>query len=271
MPELPEVETTKRGILPHLKETRIQAVIIRNYSLRWPVQTDLAEILHHQQIHDVRRRAKYLLLDLDSGTLLIHLGMSGSLRILTADIAPEKHDHIDWLLDNGKVMRFKDPRRFGSVQFCQSDIQLHPLFASLGPEPLENEFSDDYFSNSCKGRKRSIKQHIMDHHIVVGVGNIYACEALFLSGIHPKTVTGKLSRKRLKILTEYIVKVLKRAIDNGGTTLKDFSKADGKPGYFAQQLNVYGRTNEPCPVCKTPIKKITQGQRSTFYCPRCQK
>jgi len=271
MPELPEVETTRRGIVDYIKGASIKNVVIRNHSLRWPVDKKLPQTLKHLTIRDVQRRAKYILILFDSGTLMIHLGMSGSLRITNNTTPVEKHDHIDIRFNNKHILRYRDPRRFGSVIWCSEDINSHPLLESLGPEPLQKNFSDAYFKKSCFQRKRSIKQHIMDSHIVVGVGNIYACEALFMSKISPTSQTGKLSEKRLERLKESIVEVLSSAIEQGGTTLKDFAQANGEPGYFQQKLFVYGREDKPCFHCQKPIKKIVQGQRSTFYCPGCQK
>ena len=270
MPELPEVETTCRGIRPHLVNQTIRKVIVRNRQLRWPVTNKLITEACGARINVVERRAKYLMIRTGSGSIIIHLGMSGSLRITTIDQAAEKHDHIDIILDNNKVMRFRDPRRFGSVFWTCKEPLLHKRLIDLGPEPLENNFNSATMKNLAQGRKQSIKAFIMNSHIVVGVGNIYACEALFLSGIHPKTATGKLSAQRWQKLIDAIRQVLTRAIEQGGTTLRDFSGSDGQPGYFAQSLNVYGRENEPCLRCQTSIRRITQGQRSTFYCTHCQ-
>ena len=266
MPELPEVETTRRGLAPHLLGAGIVSVAIRNDRLRWPIPGDMP--LQGQTIQSLDRRAKYLLLKCNAGTLILHLGMSGSLRILPLDVPPEKHDHFDLLLDNGKMMRLRDPRRFGAVLWHEGDIESHPLFSKLGPEPLES-FGADHLYRAIKNRKVAIKQLIMDSQVVVGVGNIYASEALFLAGIRPQ-------RRNLGLagcarLAESIKTTLKAAIDAGGSTLRDFVNASGNPGYFQQQHWVYGRSGEPCMRCGTPIRQIRQGQRSSFYCPNCQK
>jgi len=271
VPELPEVETTKRGIEPHIQNQTVNKVIIRNGKLRWPVPNNLPQLLENQQVVEVTRRAKYLLIAFPRGTLLLHLGMSGSLRIVAADQPALFHDHIDIVFNNGKCLRFRDPRRFGCCLWTDTDINTHKLICNLGPEPLTDEFNAHYLKQTCQQRKRSIKQHIMDNHVVVGVGNIYANEALFSSGISPKRAAGRISFERLEILTETIKMVLREAIEQGGTTLKDFANVDGNPGYFAQQLHVYGLAGEPCQKCKSLIRKITQGQRSSFYCPQCQR
>lgn len=271
MPELPEVETTKRGIEPYLKNTTVRSIIIRNPNLRWKVDPELANILKNQKINGIYRRAKYLLITFDKGTLIMHLGMSGSLRVVTKNIAVEKHDHVDICLNNDHIIRFRDPRRFGSVLWTEESIENHRLLNKLGPEPLENDFHGDYLFATTRGRKRAIKQHIMDNHIVVGVGNIYASESLFKAGIHPQASCHTLSKHKLELLSRAIKNILGAAIEQGGTTLKDFSNANGKPGYFAQQLYVYGRKNEPCLICATTIKQITQGQRSSYFCTKCQK
>ncbi len=268
MPELPEVETTRRGIQPFTEKVKIRAVVVRNPRLRWPVSEELST-LSMELVHSVERRAKYLLLHLTDGDIIIHLGMSGSLRVVEESCAIGKHDHVDLLMDNGKIIRYNDPRRFGSILWT-SDWKLHPLFLKLGPEPLDEEFNGDYLSKRREGRKVNIKQFIMDSHNVVGVGNIYANEALFLSAIHPKRPANKISIKRLEQLSNNIKKILTEAISQGGTTLKDFVGGDGKPGYFQQKLTVYGRAGLPCINCKTTLKEIRLGQRSTVYCPKCQ-
>jgi len=271
VPELPEVETTKRGIEPHIKNQSVTKVIVRNGKLRWPVPENLDKLLVKHKVLEVSRRAKYLLIKFSHGTLILHLGMSGSLRIVSAKEPALFHDHIDIVFGNGQCLRFRDPRRFGSCLWCDEEILKHKLLIKLGPEPLTEDFNANQLHKTCSNRTRSIKQHIMDNHVVVGVGNIYANEALFTAGINPKRAAGKISLKRLSLLTKTIKVVLKEAIEQGGTTLKDFANVDGNPGYFAQKLNVYGLAGKPCQKCKTTINKITQGQRSSFYCPQCQR
>lgn len=271
MPELPEVETTLRGIAPHLDQHRVTGVVIRNAKLRWPIPEELPKLLHGQVVRGLQRRAKYLLIAFDHGTLILHLGMSGSLRIQPAGTPAEKHDHFDLVLDNGQLMRLRDPRRFGAVLWHTGDIAQHPLLAALGPEPLELEFDGGYLHRATRSRGIAIKLAIMDSHLVVGVGNIYANEALFRAGIRPQLAANKLSLPRCNRLAQNIREVLLEAIRQGGSTLRDFVHSDGSSGYFQQSYFVYGRTGEPCRVCNTPIKQIRQGQRSTFYCPQCQK
>lgn len=271
MPELPEVETTRRGIEPHLVGQILRRAIVRNRRLRWPVPRDLNAQIHDQEIKAVERRGKYLLLRLSSGSLILHLGMSGSLRILDCTVPPDRHDHVDFVLGNGRCLRLRDPRRFGAVLFTRRDPLQHKLLRELGPEPLEPGFDGNYLFTKSRGRKIAVKLFIMDSKVVTGVGNIYANEALFRAGIHPCRAAGRISRQRYARLAAAIKQVLRDAIRAGGTTLRDFIAEDGQPGYFAQQLNVYGRGGEPCPVCGTPIKHITLGQRATCYCPRCQR
>lgn len=282
MPELPEVETTKAGIAPHIQDQKIRKLDVRQAKLRWPIPADLAGLVKNQTVLAVRRRAKYLLIDIGSastatksetlkGTIIIHLGMSGSLRVIEGKVPPpEKHEHFDICLSNKITLRFTDPRRFGACVWQAADADSN-LLDHLGPEPLSDDFNNDYIFNRSRKRTSAIKTFIMDQKIVVGVGNIYASESLFLSGISPKKAAGKVSKQKYTELTHAIKQVLEKAIADGGTTLKDFVGSDGKPGYFAQQLRVYGRAGEPCITCDTPIKQITQGQRSTFYCPKCQK
>ncbi len=271
MPELPEVETTRRGIAPHLLDRRIDKVVIRNPNLRWPIPPSLTRRLRGLHIHTIDRRAKYLLLDVGKGTLILHLGMSGSLRLTEHGAPYKKHDHFILELDSGMSLRLHDPRRFGAVLWHTGAIDEHPLLAELGPEPLQDEFDSEYLWHSCRGRKTAIKQHVMNSKVVVGVGNIYANEALFMAGIHPKRAAGRISRQRIDQLATSIKAVLASAIEQGGTTLRDFVHADGEPGYFSQELLVYAKTGEPCYHCRAPIRQIVIGQRSTFYCSHCQR
>jgi formamidopyrimidine-DNA glycosylase len=270
MPELPEVETTKRGIAPHIEGKRVSRVQVRQGKLRWPVSPEIEQQLPGLIIHRVKRRAKYLLLETDQGTLIIHLGMSGSLRIVDAAVEPEKHEHIDIVLDDNRCLRYKDPRRFGCFLWSAGAIEEHKLIHHLGPEPLSDVFTIDDFYPKARNKKTPIKSFIMDGKVVVGVGNIYASEALFRSGIHPNRPATDISKARMTHLVSDIKTILSQAIEQGGTTLKDFVNSDGKPGYFQQTLNVYGRAKQPCSTCDTPIKQVTIGQRSTFYCPHCQ-
>jgi len=271
MPELPEVETTRRGIAPHLTGHAVADVIVRHPQLRWPVPRGLAGKLRGCVVQAVERRAKYLLLRFERGTLILHLGMSGSLRLIDAGTPAGKHDHFDLVLDTGRALRLTDPRRFGAVLWTRDDPMQHELLRDLGPEPLGDEFNADYLYRATRKRKTAIKLFIMDSKIVVGVGNIYASEALFRAGIHPSRAAGGLSQERCARLVAAIREVLHEAIKQGGTTLRDFIGGDGKPGYFAQQLRVYGRAGEPCTACGATIKQTRHGQRSTYYCPRCQR
>lgn len=271
MPELPEVETTRRGIAPHITGERVQQVVVRNPNLRWPVSRRLVRELPGQRVNRVSRRAKYLLLETDAGTVILHLGMSGSLRILDAATRPGKHDHVDIVFSNGRALRLTDPRRFGSLHWTRRPARQHRLLLELGPEPLGDDFSGDYLYRRSRGRKVAIKQFIMNSRVVVGIGNIYACEALYMAGIHPKRAAGRISRKKYALLAEVIREVLTDSITQGGTTLRDFVNGNGEPGYFKLQLNVYGHGGEPCISCREPIREIRQGQRSTFYCPVCQR
>jgi len=270
MPELPEVETTRRGVTPGLVGTTIERVTVRNPRLRWPLPPDLPERLAGQRVLGVTRRAKYLLVEFADGTLIVHLGMSGSLRFVPLGTPPEKHDHVDWQLSSGQLLRYRDPRRFGAVLWHIGPIELHPLLASLGPEPLSDAFDGEHLFRSVQGRTIAIKQAIMDNHLVVGVGNIYANEALFHAGIHPARAAGRLSRDECARLADTIKLVLARAIEAGGSTLRDFVGAGGEPGYFQQTYYVYARDDEPCRHCGTPIRQLRQGQRSSYYCPLCQ-
>jgi formamidopyrimidine-DNA glycosylase len=270
MPELPEVETSRRGIAPWMEAQEVRDVIVRDRRLRWPVPDDIDIRLSGQEIRSVGRRAKYLLFDTAAGTAMLHLGMSGSVRIIDQDEPAGKHDHVDIRLASGKALRFRDPRRFGSLLWAENPYD-HALLRDLGPEPLSDDFDGDYLWQQSRGRKVSIKPFIMNATIVVGVGNIYASEALFRAGIHPKRRAGRVSRERMQNLADAIRAVLKRAIDAGGTTLRDFHGGDGEPGYFKQQLDVYDREGLPCRACDTPITSIVLGQRSTYYCKTCQR
>lgn len=270
MPELPEVETTRRGIAPHIEGQQVTQVIVRQGKLRWPVSPEITTQLPGQIINNVKRRAKYLLIETDLGTLIIHLGMSGSLRVIDPSIEPEKHEHIDIIFNNGLCLRYKDPRRFGSFLWSSLPVHQHKLIQHLGPEPLSDAFDIDDFYAKAKNKKTPIKSFIMDGQVVVGVGNIYASEALFRSGIHPKRAASNISKARLTKLLSAIKVILAQAIEQGGTTLKDFVNSEGKPGYFQQTLNVYGRSKQACSICETPIKQVVIAQRSTFYCPHCQ-
>lgn len=271
MPELPEVETTRRGIASHITKHPIKRVVIRQRQLRWPIPANLNKKLAGQRVHNVERRGKYLLLHTQTGTLIVHLGMSGSLRVVSRISPVEKHDHVDIVFDNNSLLRYRDPRRFGAILWTSRDALQHKLLKDLGVEPLAKEFTGDYLYRVSRNRKLSIKQFIMDSHIVVGVGNIYANEALFLSGIRPTVAAKRISHTRMLKLVAAIKSVLKNAIKSGGTTLRDFTRDDGRPGYFRQKLNVYGLADKPCPVCKTTIKLIRQGQRASYYCPHCQR
>lgn len=270
MPELPEVETTRRGIEPHVDQQRVIDFVVRDARLRWPIPKEIHGLIVNQQVASVSRRGKYLLLRFALGDLMIHLGMSGSLRVLPIGTPAGKHDHVDLVFANGKLIRFTDPRRFGSVLWQPMGVE-HKLLAKLGPEPLTDRFDADYLYNASRKRTLAIKQFIMTSEVVVGVGNIYANESLFRAGIDPRRPAGKVSKPRYERLVHEIKAVLDYAITRGGTTLRDFLSSDGKPGYFAQELSVYGRGSEPCTVCKKPLKEIRMGQRTTVFCTGCQK
>ena len=271
MPELPEVETTRKGIAGHIMGQKVIKLLVHQPQLRWPVNVRaLSKSIENCRFTEITRRGKYLLFKNDHGTMMCHLGMSGSLRIVTNLQQRRKHDHLEWIMENGVVMRFHDPRRFGSVLWVDSDINQHKLLRELGPEPLSSDFDDDYLYKKAKGRKQAVKTFIMNSHVVVGVGNIYASEALFLAGIHPSRQAGRISKKRYSLLVDSIKCTLNNAINSGGTTLRDFVNSDGEPGYFRQKLNVYEKSGEKCTTCAQPIKRITQGQRSSYYCPGCQ-
>jgi formamidopyrimidine-DNA glycosylase len=272
MPELPEVETTRRGVEPHLTGKRVTEVIVRHRGLRLPV-SDTLDSIAGDRFAAVRRRAKYLILDLEkSGCLLVHLGMSGSLRLANPAAEFKKHDHVALTLDSGKQLRFHDPRRFGIfLHLPEGDPLEHPLLRTLGPEPFDDAFSTARLANACAGKSVAIKLAIMDPKVVVGVGNIYASEALFRAGIRPATPANKVSRPRLAKLVDAIRQVLAESIEQGGTTLRDFVNSDGEPGYFRQRLFVYERKGEPCRICGTPVRHAVMGQRSTYWCPTCQR
>ena len=246
-------------------------VVVRERRLRWPIARNFEAAVRHQTVRSIERRAKYLLITFDAGTLILHLGMSGSLRMLAAGVPPRAHDHWDILLDTGQVLRFHDPRRFGSLHWTESDPHRHPLLAKLAPEPLSDEFDAEYLYRATRKRTVAIKQFIMNSQVVVGVGNIYASEALFRARISPRRATRRLTRAQAQALARAIKDVLAEAIEIGGTTLRDYVNAEGTPGYFRQQLFVYERARQPCRVCKTPIKQFLQGQRSTYWCPKCQR
>ncbi|RKS84648.1 DNA-(apurinic or apyrimidinic site) lyase [Orbus hercynius] len=269
MPELPEVETSRLGILPYLKDQTIAALVIRQPKLRWPIDPDI-ELAKGQRIIDVKRRAKYLLLQLEHGWIVIHLGMSGSLRILLEDTPAQKHEHVDLVLDNGVILRYTDPRRFGAWLWTPF-LEWLPQLKKLGPEPLTDEFNAEYLHQQIANKKVPIKTLIMDNHIVVGVGNIYASESLFMAKILPMRIASTLTQDEVTLLVAAIKRVLEQSIKQGGTTLKDFLQTDGKPGYFVQQLQVYGRAQHLCFTCHTPICSQKIAQRNTFYCQNCQK
>lgn len=271
MPELPEVETTRKGVAPHVVGQCVAAVVVRQPKLRWPVPAELSALLAGQRIEAVERRAKYLLFRLASGTLMIHLGMSGSLRIVASGAESGAHDHVDFQLSSGNVLRYTDPRRFGAILWLQGDVFEHELLKKLGPEPLSEAFNGEYLHRLAGQRKVPVKSFIMDGHVVVGVGNIYANEALFRAGIHPKRAVGRISLSRYQLLAAEIKLTLAEAIASGGTTLKDFVGGDGKPGYFKQSLQIYGRGGLPCVKCGDELKEVRLGQRSTVFCSSCQR
>lgn len=269
MPELPEVETSRCGISLYLVGYTILHVDVRNPRLRWPVSREIFA-LSDQPILSIARRAKYLLFALPGGWIIVHLGMSGSLRVLPEYLPPDKHDHVDMVMDNGHVLRYTDPRRFGAWLWT-TDLETSSVLAHLGPEPLSEAFSLDYLYQRSRGKHTAIKQWVMDNKVVVGVGNIYASESLFMAGIHPDRAAGSLSESESARFVQSIKQVLQSSIEQGGTTLRDFLQSDGKPGYFAQELQVYGRAGELCRVCGTQLLTKKHGQRSTFYCRCCQK
>jgi formamidopyrimidine-DNA glycosylase len=271
MPELPEVETTRRGIAPALIGRRVVHAIVRERRLRWPIDRHFEAAIEHQWVRRVERRAKYILIGFDAGTLILHLGMSGSLRVLDAAVPPKLHDHWDIVLDSGKVLRFHDPRRFGSAHWVEGNPLEHKLLAKLAPEPLSDAFDADYLYRATRKRAVAIKLFIMNSQVVVGVGNIYASEALFRAGISPRRAARRITRAQGQALTQAIKDVLAEAIEIGGTTLRDYVNADGLPGYFRQKLFVYERDGQACRVCKSPVKQFVQGQRSTYWCSVCQR
>lgn len=271
MPELPEVETTRRGIEPHILGQPIARVIVRERRLRWPVPPRLPALLQGKTVHAVQRRAKYLLLDMGEGTVMVHLGMSGSLRIVPADEPPRKHDHVDFCFPDGRALRFHDPRKFGSIHWLTGDRGQHPLLRDLGPEPLSDDFNAALLFALSRKRKAPVKTFIMDGHTVVGVGNIYANEALYRAGIRPTRAAGSVSLARYDRLVVAIKEVLAEAIRVGGTTLRDFIGGNGEPGYFKQSLAVYGRGGLPCVGCGGVLKEVRLGQRATVYCGKCQR
>ena len=270
MPELPEVETTRRGIEPHVVGRRINRLVVHERRLRWPVDIEMSATFIGCTIRSAGRRAKYLLLETDAGTLILHLGMSGSLRVLPASTPRITHDHVDIELDSGQTLRFNDPRRFGSLLFA-ADAAAHPLLKGLAPEPLEDDFDGEYLWKITRRRKVAIKQLIMNARLVVGVGNIYASEALFRARIRPRKQARSLTRQDCTRLARAIKATLTMAVKVGGTTLRDYVGADGNPGYFRQKLYVYERAGKPCRVCGHAVKQFTQGQRSTYWCSYCQK
>lgn len=271
MPELPEIETACRGITPHILKRRITGVVVRDARLRWPVPADLKNILPGQIVQNVRRRAKYLLVEFEHGTLIVHLGMSGSLRIVPIGTPYRKHDHVEVQFNTGQALRLHDPRRFGAVLWTTELPDQHKLLSGLGPEPLQRSFNGRHLFNASRKRRQSIKTFIMDSRVVVGVGNIYANEALFLAGIRPGRAAGSVTLERYNKLATCIKRVLQRAIKMGGTTLRDFVNSEGNPGYFQQTLNVYDRKGLPCRRCKKPIRRSVLGQRATYYCSGCQQ
>jgi formamidopyrimidine-DNA glycosylase len=271
MPELPEVETARRGIEPHLLHSMVARVVVRERRLRWPVPSAIAREMPGNPVSAIDRRGKYLLLRTGAGTAILHLGMSGSLRVLDATVPSGKHDHVDIVFDNGHCLRLRDPRRFGALLWTRADPLKHRLLRALGPEPLTDEFDAAYLYRAARGRRAPVKALIMDSHVVVGVGNIYANEALFQAGIHPLRAAGRISEPRIAALVAAIKAVLARAIAKGGTTLRDFTRDDGSPGYFRIELKAYGREGEPCFNCGRPLRGIVIAQRATCYCTHCQR
>jgi formamidopyrimidine-DNA glycosylase len=271
MPELPEVETTRRGLHPYVDGARVARLLVRERRLRYPIPAAIEAALAGQRIRQLRRRAKYLIFELEQGALLLHLGMSGSLRIVPAEAPPGPHDHLDLCLEGGLAVRLRDPRRFGALLWTAEPPETHPLLRDLGPEPLDPGFDGAHLHRLAQGRRLAVKPFIMDAHHVVGVGNIYANESLHLAGIHPGRASGRIGLARYERLAEAIRAVLTDAIAQGGTSLRDFVQEDGRPGYFRVSLHVYGRGGEPCPGCGTTLREERIGQRTSVYCPRCQR
>jgi formamidopyrimidine-DNA glycosylase len=271
VPELPEVETTRRGIAEHVQGQTIRSMIVRDGRLRWPVPQDLPAWVAGKRIERLQRRSKYLLLDCGDGWLILHLGMSGSLRVVPAEKPAAAHDHVDIVLDSGQALRLRDPRRFGAILFQPGEPMQHKLLRNLGPEPLEREFTAQWLFERTRGRSAPVKNVLMDNHIVCGVGNIYANESLFRAGIHPARPAGRISLERYRKLVDGVRHTLRAAIRAGGSSLRDFVHADGSSGYFQQRYFVYGREGEQCKTCGSVIKSVRIGQRSAFYCPRCQR
>lgn len=271
MPELPEVETTRRGLLPHVVGRRIRDVVVRNGNLRWPVPADLAGHLKGARVDAIRRRGKYLLFDCCTGHLLVHLGMSGRLTVVDSALPARRHDHIDVRFDGAAAMRLTDPRRFGAMLWVSGKPEDHVLLKDLGLEPLDAAFTGAALEHRARGRRVAVKHFLMDGHVVTGVGNIYASEALFEAGIHPSRSVSRLSLGRWERVAGAVRSTLERALAAGGTTLRDFASADGHPGLFQTKCAVYGREGKPCPRCGARVRSVRQGQRSTFYCPRCQR
>ena len=271
MPELPEVETTRRGLLPRLVGRRIRGAVVRNANLRWPVPRDLPRRLRGEEVLDIRRRGKYLLFDCNRGHLLVHLGMSGRLSLVPDDAPVHLHDHVDVQFEGHESLRLTDPRRFGAMLWLSGPAERHVLLSGLGIEPFDPAFDGEMLQRLARGRRVSVKHFLMNARIVTGVGNIYASEALFQAGIHPLRSVGRISRERWNRLAEAVRETLSRALDAGGSTLRDYAAADGSPGYFQDAATVYGREGLPCRRCGTPIRAQRQGQRSTFHCPSCQR
>jgi formamidopyrimidine-DNA glycosylase len=270
MPELPEVETTRRGLEPHIVDQTIAKIVIRSPKLRWPIPQSIAKDLPGKKVLSITRRAKYLLVNFDSGTLIMHLGMSGRIQTLSQATEPQKHDHVDILFKNGNCLRYTDPRRFGAILWTTSPALEHELLNNLGPEPFDTEFNAKYMMAVARNKNVAVKKFIMESKVVVGIGNIYASEALFASCLHPLRSVKTITLAEWQTFVQHIQRILKQAIKKGGTTLKDFLDTSGKPGYFSQKLQVYGRAKEPCLRCDGAIEAVMVGQRNTFFCSHCQ-